>query len=115
MALDESLTDLFVDTPPDELPVRRLVLKPTTLGGIRRVMKRAQTAQRAGIDAVVTSTLETSVGLWAVAHVAAALNNHLAHGLGTVEWLDNPDPALCPAQGFIYTGLEAGPGLPVPR
>ncbi|HHH44970.1 MAG TPA: o-succinylbenzoate synthase [Gammaproteobacteria bacterium] len=101
LALDESLTDRFVDTPAEELPVQRLVMKPTTMGGIRRVVERAQQAKRAGIDTVVTSTLETSVGLRAVAHVAAALNNELAHGIGTAEWLENPDPALCPRRGVL--------------
>lgn len=115
LALDESLTDVFAGMPADELPVQRLVLKPATMGGIYTVIKQAQKAKRAGIDAVVTSTLETSVGLWAVVHTAAALDNHLAHGLGTAEWLENPDPALCPVQGFLNMNVKAGPGLPSPE
>ncbi len=113
LALDESLTDRFVDTPVEELPVQRLVMKPTTMGGMCRVIKRARQAKRAGIDTVVTSTLETSVGLWAVVHVAAALDNQLAHGIGTMEWLENPDPALCPRRGVLDIDPLAA-GLPLP-
>ena len=115
LALDESLTDIFATTPADQLPVERLVLKPTTAGGILPVLKRARCAQQAGIGSVVTSTLETSVGLWAAVHAAAALDSHLAHGLATAEWLEDPDPALCPVQGRLGIDPQAGAGLPSPH
>jgi o-succinylbenzoate synthase len=114
LALDESLTDIFADTPPEALPVKRLVLKPMTAGGILPVLERARCARQAGIDSVVTSTLETSVGLWAVLHAAAVLDNQLTHGLGTAAWLDKPDPALCPQRGVLQISQQAGPGLPPP-
>lgn len=114
LALDESLTDIFADMPPEALPVKRLVLKPMTAGGILPVLERARRARQAGIDSVVTSTLETSVGLWAALHAAAVLDNQLTHGLGTAAWLDKPDPALCPLRGMLQIGQQAGPGLPPP-
>ncbi len=114
LALDESLTDVFAATPADELPVKRLVLKPTAMGGVLAVLGRARCAQRAGIESVVTSTLETSVGLWAAVHAAAALDSHLAHGLATAEWFENPDPALCPVQGMLDIDSQAASGLPSP-
>jgi len=114
LALDESLVDMFADTPPEALPVKRLVMKPMTAGGILPVLERARRARQAGIDSVVTSTLETSVGLWAALHAAAALDNQLTHGLGTAAWLDKPDPALCPLRGMLQISQQAGPGLPPP-
>lgn len=114
LALDESLTDRFADTPADELPVTRLVLKPTALGGVLPLLKRARCAQQAGMESVVTSTLETSTGLWAAVHAGAALGNHLAHGLGTAEWFKNPDPALYPVQGVLDIGQQTQAGLPAP-
>jgi o-succinylbenzoate synthase len=114
LALDESLTDVFADIPAEELPVQRLVMKPVTSGGVLPLLERARRARQAGIDTVVTSTLETSVGLWAAVHAAAALDNQLAHGLGTAAWFEKPDLALSPVQGVLQISQQAGPGLPPP-
>lgn len=114
LALDESLVDIFAATPADVLPVKRLVLKPAVLGGPSAVMKLARCAQQAGIESVVTSALETSVGLWAAVHVAAALGTHLSHGLGTAAWFEDPDPVVYPLQGVANIRLPEGYGLPTP-
>src|SRR6185312_8525798 len=62
------------------------VLKCTPLGGVRRAL---QVAQAAGLPCVVSSALETSVGLAAgLALAAALLELPFACGLGTLSLLD---------------------------
>ncbi|WP_462330561.1 o-succinylbenzoate synthase [Thiohalocapsa halophila] len=86
LALDESLTGR-VDLDPCCLPVRRLVLKPAAVGGLRRALRLAARARAAGREVVVTGLVESAAGLWATAHLAAATGSELAHGLATADWL----------------------------
>ena len=81
LALDESLSSWPEDRA---LPVRRQVLKPMVVGGPTRVLGLAL---RPRTESVVTSSVDTAVGLWLSAHIAAALGNGLAHGLDTAGWL----------------------------
>lgn len=83
------------------------VIKCTPLGGVRRSL---QVAEAAGLPCVVSSALETSVGLAAQLALAGALPElELACGLGTLSLLRGdvvPDAdALRPVDGY----------LPVPR
>ncbi|MGH3685171.1 MAG: o-succinylbenzoate synthase [Pseudonocardiaceae bacterium] len=83
------------------------VLKCTPLGGVRRSL---QVAEAAGLPCVVSSALETSVGLAAQLALAGALPElDFACGLGTLSLLHGdvvPDgTSLRPAGGY----------LPVPR
>jgi O-succinylbenzoate synthase len=81
------------------------VLKCTPLGGVRRAL---QVASAAGLPCVVSSALETSVGLGAQLALAGALPEmDLACGLGTLSLLtgDVVEDSLVPVDGF----------LPVPR
>ncbi|TQJ01776.1 O-succinylbenzoate synthase [Amycolatopsis cihanbeyliensis] len=83
------------------------VIKCTPLGGVRRSL---QVAEAAGLPCVVSSALETSVGLAAQVALAAALPDlAFACGLGTLSLLDSdivsgPD-SLSAVDGY----------LPVPR
>ncbi|MEU7630179.1 o-succinylbenzoate synthase [Nocardia sp. NPDC049220] len=81
------------------------VLKCTPLGGVRRALR---VAEAAGLPCVVSSALETSVGLAAQLALAGALPDlDFACGLGTVSLLTGdvvPD-SLRPVDGY----------LPVPR
>ncbi|MDQ3989080.1 MAG: o-succinylbenzoate synthase [Actinomycetota bacterium] len=83
------------------------VLKCTPLGGVRRSLR---VAEAAGLPCVVSSALETSVGLGAELALAGALPElDFACGLGTLSLLRgdvvaDPD-SLRPVQGY----------LPVPR
>jgi o-succinylbenzoate synthase len=81
------------------------VLKCAPLGGVRRAL---QVAEAAGLPCVVSSALETSVGLAAGLALAGALPElSFACGLGTIALLDDDvvtDP-LRPVDGH----------LPVPR
>lgn len=87
LALDESLPKFATEMLLAESPVRRLVLKPMALGGVRSAYALARGAERAGLECVATTTVDSAVGVLAAAHLAAALGNRLAHGLATSTWL----------------------------
>lgn len=112
LALDESLSALNPRRVVEEAPVRRLVLKPAGLGGLRESYALALAAKAAGITCVVTSALDSAVGVAAAAHLAAAVDGSgLAHGLATAEWLaaDVAQP-LSVHQGWMDLG-ERGLGV----
>jgi len=109
LALDESLTGRDRERLLAEPPVRRLVLKPMALGGLLPALELRRRAARAGMDCVVTSTLEGDIGLWAAAHLAAGFGPDLAHGLATAGWFEDARQAPVPDAGVIR--LPELPGL----
>lgn len=111
IALDESLLELDLDAVLHS-DVRRLVLKPVLLGGPLRTLDIARRVRQAGIEAVVTTALDSAVGAWMAAHVAAAVNNGLAHGLDTSRWLAE-DVAAGPAARDGWLEMPERPGLGV--
>lgn len=83
------------------------VIKCTPLGGVRRSL---EVAEAAGLPCVVSSALETSVGLAAQVALAAALPElDFACGLGTLSLLDS-DLVSGPDSLQVVNGY-----LPVPR
>lgn len=92
--------------------IAALVVKPQALGGSDRAIDTIIGARRLGLDVIVTSMIDSSVGLAHAAHVAAACGLESAHGLATAEML----------QVDVARGLEVvdgamvmptGPGLGV--
>jgi O-succinylbenzoate synthase len=77
-----------------------LVLKAAPLGGIKNALR---IANEAGLPVVVSSALETSVGISMGAYLAAALNSECASGLATAALLtqDVTDTPLIPNNGEI--------------
>ncbi|MFN2568295.1 MAG: enolase C-terminal domain-like protein [Candidatus Dormibacteria bacterium] len=99
--------EMCIRTPSDGDRLRRLaaadavVLKPQRLGGVRAALR---TAEAAGMPAIASSALETSVGLAAVVALAASLPaGPFAHGVGTALLLaeDVTEDPLVPVGGFI--------------
>jgi len=112
LAIDESLAELGGGAAVSSGAVRRLVVKPARLGGIGRTLGLAAKARDAGMEMVVTSVVESAVGVAAAAHLAATLPLPAVHGLATSDWLAEdvcPPPVL--AQGRLM--LPDGPGLGV--
>lgn len=113
LALDESLTRCVLDTL-DALcaapPVRRLVLKPPRFGGLLPTLKIAGRAAAAGLQCVITSSIDSACGVLTAAHLAAALDNGLAHGLATSSWLA-ADTGAPPTVSRGRLALPARPGL----
>lgn len=94
LALDESLPRLLAEGAADDLPATRIVLKPMVLGGVRPCL---HLARRAGRQVVVTTSLEAAPGRWLAAHLAAALDQGLSHGLDTGAWFEDdvgPGPVV---------------------
>jgi len=78
-----------------------LVLKPSTMGGARAVLDMAE---RYGLPVVISSAMESSVGLSAALATALALPEQpFAHGLGTGTLLatDTADRTLVPVAGRL--------------
>lgn len=110
IAVDESLAALGLDALIAQRSIRRLVLKPARFGGLRKVLDIAAECDNAGIELVLTSVVDTAVGVTAAAHLAAALPRAAVHGLATSGWLaeDVAPPPLIVA-GELR--LPLGPGL----
>lgn len=89
LALDESIRGLGLTRLLNRPPVRRLVLKPMLHGGLLTCLNIAGQARQAGLEVLVTTSLDSAAGTWAAAQLAAALGPtaaHLPHGLVTSGW-----------------------------
>jgi o-succinylbenzoate synthase len=112
LALDESLPARGWPLDPWQLPLRRLVLKPGVMGGLRPTLTLARRAQAVGREIVITSLIESAAGLWSSAQLAAATGSPLAHGLATADWLAadlGPAPAI--KAGRIQLPRRPGSGF----
>jgi o-succinylbenzoate synthase len=109
LALDESLHRPGTDWDPTDLPVRRVVLKPAVIGGLRRTMALAARARAAGPEVVLTGLIESAAGLWPTVHLAAALGGTIPQGLATAHWLSR-DLGEPPRPDGGWIDLPPGPG-----
>jgi len=90
-----------------------LVLKPAALGGLRAAGRIARRAQGMGCDVLVTSFLDSSLGIAAAVHLAAALpESPFAAGLATAGLLRD-DLAAPPdiRRGAIAVPRASGLGV----
>ncbi|MCF1505795.1 hypothetical protein L0F51_18725 [Afifella sp. H1R] len=112
LAADESVPVLGVDALLEARAVRRLVVKPARIGGMAATLDLARRAQRAGVELVLTSVVDSAIGVMAAAHLAAALpaGQRLAHGLGTLAWLAEDVAAPPPIEKGVIR-LPERPGL----
>ncbi|GIL93104.1 hypothetical protein Vretifemale_20563 [Volvox reticuliferus] len=87
-----------------------VVVKPSVLGGLEVAMEAARWARRRGVQVVISSSFESSVGLAALVQLAATVGSAsgdgggssggpslVHHGLGTLQWFA-ADVALEPLQ-----------------
>jgi len=115
LALDESLLTFTAADILARPGVQRLVLKPMWLGGLRASLDLARRAQDAGMDCVVTTSLDSAIGCHAALHLAAAVDatqSAVSHGLATSHWLARdvaPPPRVHNAQ--LAPGAEPGLGI----
>ncbi|HXC50121.1 MAG TPA: mandelate racemase/muconate lactonizing enzyme family protein [Candidatus Limnocylindrales bacterium] len=112
VALDESIVKIRdLERAIGRGGFRVLVLKLERVGGPLAAIAMAAVAERAGIDVVVTDSIEGPVGRAAALHVAAAVADRSgkaasAIGLGGLFFLDDGDAATAAAD-------VRGPGLGV--
>ncbi|MGB5207904.1 MAG: o-succinylbenzoate synthase [Azonexus sp.] len=109
LAIDEStqlVTCEFWQAPP----VRRLVIKPARHGGLLSSVELGLRAQAAGLECIVTASLESACGVLACAHLAAAIAPEACHGLATAYWLAS-DTGQAPVIRDARMMLPQTPGL----
>jgi len=113
LAIDESLhlVDLDFWLSP---PVHRLVIKPARVGGLLASIELGLRAREAGVECIVTSSLESACGLTACAHLAVAIAPDSCHGLATADWLAS-DTGDAPAIVGGRMLLPQTPGLGFPN
>jgi o-succinylbenzoate synthase len=87
-----------------------VVLKPQAVGGPDRAAGIAKLASEAGAVVVVTSFMDSAVGVAHAVHVASAFGSPVAHGLATARLLaDDIGPAPVVESGAIR--LPTSPGI----
>ncbi|MBK6343370.1 MAG: o-succinylbenzoate synthase [Flavobacteriales bacterium] len=113
IALDEDLIglntrDAKVDLL-DNVKPHWIVIKPSLVGGWGATHEWIELAKARGIGWWITSALESSIGLNAVAQFTATLNVSIAQGLGTGKvYTDNiPSPLLAEKGLLRYRPEEA--------
>lgn len=114
IALDETLAELGDIEPWLEAgAVDVLIIKPAIIGGIARAVRLKETARRYNHTVVVTSTFESSVGLMALVHLAAAISPGTACGLDSRSLFDASIivPQLSVKNGAIAVPKKPGLGL----
>ncbi|NIR44403.1 MAG: o-succinylbenzoate synthase [Gemmatimonadetes bacterium] len=106
IALDESLHDDELNGLWAHPCVAAHVLKPTRLGGFAETLRRAERGLRDGKRCVISSCLESGLGLSALAQLAAAIGDApTAAGLATFQLLadDLCDPPLAATDWQLRT------------
>lgn len=97
IALDESLASASISAVLDADAADVVILKPMALGGPLRATQAAARAREAGVEAVVTTTIDAVVARTAAVHVAAAVPEIAPCGLATGSLLADDlaaDPVL---------------------
>ena len=112
IALDEDLIganthDAKVDLLDNVRP-QYIVIKPSLVGGWAAAQEWIDLAKARNIGWWITSALESSIGLNAIAQYTATLNVSMAQGLGTGKVYANniPSPLLA-EKGFLHYRPEA--------
>lgn len=85
IALDESVTKFRFQQLLSTNWLRRVVLKPTIVGGALTTFNLAREFQRCSIEVIITSAMETEIGVEIATHCAAAVDpqQKFSHGLTT--------------------------------
>lgn len=92
-----------------------VVLKPMFVGGVSHALSLAERAAKHSIGAFATSTFDSSIGIAAALHLAAALPTDAAQGLGTGAHLgaDVVNRTLLPRAGRLAIPNSSGLGIEV--
>ncbi|PSP26831.1 o-succinylbenzoate synthase [Halobacteriales archaeon QH_2_65_14] len=115
VAIDDSLAVYDVEDAIEADAADVLVLKPMILGGPDRAVEAARQCREAGIEPVVSTTIDAVVARTGAVHVAASIPDVRPCGLATADVLETdlgPDPAPV-ANGEMSVPQENGLGLPV--
>lgn len=112
IAADESVTDLGAALELLESGCDALVVKPARVGGPLRAAAIVEAATEAGVPVVVSTLIETGVGIATALHVAASVPGEQAHGLATGDLIVDDPVEGAPSVVRGRMAVE-GPGLGV--
>jgi o-succinylbenzoate synthase len=113
IAVDETLAEYDLESVRAADAADVVICKPMVLGGPDRAVSLARDARAAGIEPVVSTTIDAVVARTAAVHVAAAVPDVRASGLATGDRLVTdlcPDPAPVD-RGVMSVPQEPGLGL----
>ena len=88
IALDESLTEIQPDILNNLIALKAIVVKPTLLG-FTNAMMFAKKAMALGIQPVISSSFESSIGTNLLASMAAIIDANIPIGLDTLSWFQD--------------------------
>ena len=106
IAWDESLREedfRFAAEPG----VSAVVIKPTLTGSLDKVRAQVETAHRLGLTAVISSSIESSLGLTQLARIAAWLTPQTLPGLDTLHLMQTQLLRRWPDSPLPLAGVEA--------
>lgn len=113
IAADEAVLDLASALRVlEERAADVLIVKPQLAGGLRAGLRIMQAAAAVGVQSVVTSTIESGIGIAGALHLAAALPTlELECGLATLSLLSDDflQDGIAISAGRML--LPSGPGL----
>lgn len=115
IALDESVAALGVETILDAGAADVLVLKPMVVGGPDLTTRAARLCREAGVEPVISTTVDAVVARTAAVHVAAAIPAVSHCDLATADRVRHdlaPDPVPV-TDGAV--GVPQTPGLGLPE
>ena len=87
LAIDESVRFWSLEQIRSAGYLKAVVLKPTVIGGIGRTVLLARACRESGKTPVISSSIESSIGLSMLAHLSAALTPDTPSGLDTARLL----------------------------
>ena len=107
IALDEELIGKFTTKEKvellDEIAPQFIILKPTLLGGFSQCREWIDLAEKRGIGWWMTSALESSIGLNAIAQFTGEYQTNMYQGLGTgAIYSNNFSSPLVVREGNLY-------------
>jgi len=110
IAIDEELIGIESEMEMlellQEVKVSYIVLKPSLHGGFKGVKKWISCADQLGVGWWITSALESSIGLQAIAEFTALYPISIPHGLGTGSIYKNNLPSRLVVQNGYLTTIK---------
>ena len=106
IAWDESLREPDFAFVAEE-GVRAVVIKPTLTGSLEKVREQVKAAHALGLTAVISSSIESSLGLTQLARIAAWLTPETIPGLDTLDLMQAQQVRRWPGSPLPLVDINA--------
>ena len=106
IAWDESLREPDFAFVAEE-GVRAVVIKPTLTGSLEKVREQVKAAHALGLTAVISSSIESSLGLMQLARIAAWLTPDTIPGLDTLDLMQAQQVRRWPGSPLPLVDVDA--------